>query len=193
MKEVIIMKCPFCGKEIPDDSKFCPACGQPIPRDLDYSKEQHIDQNYSDPAHEVTYSGAFSQKVSGPNQTSRINMQGGAGTAQGPYDPKKARTELIVALSITIILAVVGLILGIQALKPENKNETMLVPFSIACSFFGLFGILIFWLPMQTRLWKNKKPEEFVDWVPLGMAVILLGLVIPAIIFAVQGFILLIS
>ena len=151
------MKCPFCGAEIPDNSKFCASCGQPIPQDLDYSKEQHIDPNYSDPAHEVTYSGAFSQQASGPNQTTRINMKGGAGTAQGPYNPKKARTELIVSLSIAIILAVVGLILGIQALKPENKDNTMLVPFSIACSFFGLFGILIFWLPMQTRLWKNKK------------------------------------
>ena len=175
------MKCPFCGNEIPDNAKICGFCGQQVSGQSD------------DPAHEIIYSGSFSQGVSGPNKTTNINMQGGVGVAQGPYDPKKARTELIVALSITIILAVVGLILGIQALKPENKNETMLVPFSIACSFFGLFGILIFWLPMQTRLWKNKKPEEFVDWVPLGMAVILLGLVIPAIIFAVQGFMLLIS
>ena len=187
------MKCPFCGNEIPDNAKFCNFCGQHMPDSYGGSASSNSQQVVDDPAHNITYSGAFSQQASGPNQTTRINMKGGAGTAQGPYDPKKARTELIVALSITIILAVVGLILGIQALKPENKDNTMLVPFSIACSFFGLFGILIFWLPMQTRLWKNKKSEEFLDWVPLGLAVILLGIVIPAIIFAVQGFMFLLS
>lgn len=182
------MKCPFCGKEIPSGSKFCPACGQPIPQDLDYSKDQHIDQNYSDPAHEVTYSGAFSQQVSGPNQTTRINMQGGAGTAQGPLDPKRAYTSMIVMLSVAIIFATLGLVFGILGPAPTRKGETFYFVMAFAGAFAGLFLGLIGYLTTQFRLFKIQKPSELKDWIPTALFVINLGVTIPALIYAIQLF-----
>lgn len=182
------MKCPFCGKEIPSGSKFCPACGQPIPQDLDYSKEQHIDQNYSDPAHEVTYSGAFSQQVSGPNGTTRINMQGGAGTAQGPLDPKKAYTEMIVMLSMAIIFATLGLVFGILGPEPTRKGEVFYFVMAFAGSFAGLFLGLLGYLTVQFRLFKIQKPSGLKDWIPTALFVINLGVTIPALIFGIQLF-----
>ena len=37
------MYCPFCGKQIPDDSSFCPECGNDI---RDSWEKQHIHRKY---------------------------------------------------------------------------------------------------------------------------------------------------
>ena len=181
------MKCPFCGKEIPDDSKFCPGCGQPIPQELDNSNEEHVDQSFDDPAHEITYSGAFSQQVSGPNQTTKINMQGGASYVQ-QLDPNRAYKGMIASLSTAIVFAILGLVFGLLAKNPANSKETLFFILPLVGAFAGLFLGLIGYLAVQFKLFKMKKPDSVKDWIPTALFVIDLAVTIPALIFALQAF-----
>ncbi len=180
------MRCPSCGKEIPDGSRFCSFCGVVIP------EKQTIPDVFDDPAHQTTYTGAFSQPVSG-GSGSTINMKGGMGSAQPAMDPKKLYKSTIISMSIAIVFATIGLILGILASDPANKDGSFLVAFGAACGFFGLFGFLIFWIQAQIKIAKAKPYDGFVNWIPAILALVDLGISIPAVIFAVQGFIAMVS
>ena len=181
------MNCPSCGKDIPDGSRFCPFCGMVI------QETNNTNEPIDDPAHETIYTGAFSQPVGG-SSGSNINMKGGMGYAQPTMDPKKFYKSTIVSMSIAIVFATVGLILGILASSdPANKDGSFLVAFGAACGFFGLFGFLIFWIRAQIKIAKDKPYDGFVNWIPAILALVDLGISIPAVIFAVQGFIAMVS
>ena len=176
------MRCPSCGKEIPDGSRFCSFCGVVIP------EKQTIPDVFDDPAHETTYSGAFSQPTSGPNGTSKINMKGGVGDVRPQMNPKQQYKNCVITLSVAIVGAFFVLLRCIFAVDPANKNDSILFAFAFAFSFFGLFGFFLFWLPPQIKIAKAKPYGGFIDWIPAVLAAIDLGVTIPSLIYAFKAF-----
>ncbi len=177
------MKCPGCGRELPNDAKFCSYCGTSIVQ-VDSNGSALID----DPAHQTTYSGAFSQPVSGSNGTSKINMKGGVGDVRPQMDPKQQYKSCVITLSIAIVFAAIGLVMGIFAVDPANKNDSILFAFAFAFSFFGLLGFFLFWIGPQIKIAKAKPYGGFIDWIPAVLAAIDLGVTIPALIYAFKAF-----
>lgn len=178
------MKCPKCGNEIPDGSKFCPECDQPINNEPAEEVKQPSNEYVDDPAHETVYLGAFSQKISGSNQ---INMKGGVTPVQ-PLDPKRAYKGMVASLSVAIVFATLGLVFGLLAKDPTRKEDTLFFILPLVGAFTGLFLGLIEYLVVQPRLFKEQKPTSFIDWIPTILFVVDLGVTIPALIFAIQAF-----
>ena len=188
-KEVINMKCPYCGAEIPDNSKFCPICGQAISQE---PVKEEIEEVNS-PAHEVNaYNGAFSQNISGPNKVTNINMSGGVNAVQ-PMTPEKLYKSSLSMAIVSLVFAIIGLIVSALGLKSGAKDLTMYFVIGAVGSFFPLFMFLIGFFNMQVKLMKAKKPSEGKDYIPLIMWIAVIGVTIPAVIMSVKVFLLMLN
>lgn len=183
------MKCPYCGAEIPDNSKFCSICGQAIA--VEPVKE--VIEEVDSPAHEVNaYNGAFSQNISGPNKVTNINMSGGVNAAQAMTPERLYKTSLILGI-ISLVFAIIGLIVSISGLNSGAKDLTMYFVMGAVGSFFPLFMFLIGFFTMQVKLMKIKKPSEGKDYIPLIMWIAVIGVTIPAVIMSVKVFLLMLE
>lgn len=173
------MKCPFCGSEIADNSKFCGSCGRQIPRD------EHIEDTHS-----VIFGSGFDQRESGNNTRSNLSMP----TNNQPQDPKKLFSTLLGACIASTIIGVVGLIFGIIAQSGPGPDELLLdFIISLVTGFFALFFLLISYLTTQPKLFRLKKPTSFVDWLPTILFVIGFGVSVAAAIFGVKTFLIVVA
>ena len=184
------MKCPYCGAEIPDNSKFCSICGQSIA--VEPVKEV-IEEEVNSPAHEVNaYNGAFSQNISGANKVTNINMSGGANAVQ-PMTPEKMYKSSLSMAIVSIVFAIIGLIVSALGLKSGAKDLTMYFVIGAVGSFFPLFMFLIGFFNIQVKLMKAKKPSEGKDYIPLITWIAVIGVTIPAVIMSVKVFLLMLN
>ena len=183
------MKCPYCGAEIPDNSKFCSICGQAIA--VEPVKEEIEEVN--SPAHEVNaYNGAFSQNISGPNKVTNINMSGGVNATQAMTPERLYKTSLSLGI-VSLVFAIIGLIVSTSGLNSGAKDLTMYFVMGAVCSFFPLFMFLIGFFTIQVKLMKTKKPSEGKDYIPLITWIAVIGVTIPAVVMAVKLFLLMLK
>ena len=176
------MKCPKCGAEIPDGTKFCGFCGCVVSGD-------------DNPAHQVNYYGGFSQNISSANKVTNVSGQTAGAAGTDALTPEQMYRGIITGAIVASVFGVVGLIVSLNTLSvnPNDDSFSILFVISLLASFAGLFTVLLTYLIMQPRLFKIKPPSSLKDWIPTGLAIVALGVVIPAVVFAIQVFIKLIE
>lgn len=170
------MKCPQCGKEVPDNSKFCPECGfnfANMPKPMS-----------DDPAHEVA--------------NTATSVSGGVSSGDSYHDDPNFKKKV----RLMNILGAIGFVfsgLGVFAssMLSFNKdnigpNETAIyVVLLIVGIVVGLGIAFIGLIPMSKKYFPDGKAKGFLENLP-G---VFLGFMISfaAVALAFQGFILVIS
>ena len=167
------MKCPQCGKEVPDNTKFCPECGfnfANMPKD-----------EINDPAHEVI------------NTSTTIGSAVSDSYRDDPNFKKKVRLMNILG-AIGFVFSGLGVFASsMLAFNKDNNgpNETAIyvvllvlgVAIGLGIAFIGL-------IPMSKKYFPDGKAKGFLENLP-G---VFLGFMISfaAVALAFQGFILVI-
>ena len=170
------MRCPNCGKEVPNDAKFCSQCGYAFP---DQPRKD-------DPAHEIH------------NTATSIGPTGSVGSQTTLMDRNSIefqngvkRCMITSSIAFAFSLISVG---GSLILKLTNYSNAGLAA-GLIMLFLGMIGFIVlmfgFTVPLGKRMYGSAQPKGFKENFP-G---IMMGLGMVAVFGAlfIQGIILIIS
>ena len=133
---MVASKCKNCGAKIPDGAQFCPGCGATKEAGKQAPKPVQSQQVFS--------SMHMTQRVSSP--------------LEGLFDLVFSKTAIITVIGIGILLAWIGVIVGIF-----SRSNTDIATFLNTTGFAGIGLILI-----GAGIW-NKKIDIYIR---LGMLII---------------------
>ena len=160
------MKCPQCGKEVPDNSNFCPTCGfnfSTMPR-----------ENVDDPAHEV-------------NNLSTTNGTPASVDPSYRNEPGFKKKLMIMNICGAVSFVLSGLALFASIMLKFGENVTpgataLYVVLLIVGLLAGLIISFVVLIPMGKKCFPDGKAKGFLEnfpgvWLGFSVAFIAVALV----------------
>ena len=143
-------KCPYCGNEVDDDSKFCSKCGY-----------KFID----DPAHEIRHTGP----VASP-KVSKTNPQVSETTAIDRNDPKfKKNCKICFWSSLFSFVGSLISLGGSLIMRFTNMGGTEF-GLGLAMMLIGMIAFIVLFfgicLPLGKKTYGSAKPKGFYENFP---------------------------
>ena len=168
------MKCPQCGKEVPENTNFCPTCG------FNFSS---MPRQFDNPAHEV-------------NNLSTTNGSGGAVDLSYHDDPvfKKKVVLMNILGAIGFVFSGLGCFASTMLKFGENISESGFALYIVLLVLGLLVGLIVAFvclIPMGKKYFPDQKPRGFLENLPGVWLGFTISFVVIALVF--QGFMLIIS
>lgn len=127
------MICPFCGKEVPDDSKFCTSCGQKIEAVTSGPEQEPASEPVppATPEPVATPAAAPQQLESGPV------VPDSAAYADAGSAKKRGRGPII-AIAAVAVVAVIGLVVAFVVPSLMGPSSEEIIREGVASQFEAL-------------------------------------------------------
>lgn len=128
------MICPFCGKEIPDDSMFCTSCGQKV--DGAATAPEPVAEPESAAAPEVTESAASPVTAEAePQQPEPSPVVPDSAAYAGADSTKKRGRGPIIAIAAVAVIAVIGLVVAFVVPSLMGPSSEEIIREGVASQF----------------------------------------------------------